>query len=274
MIPDAEFHEVNFIPEQPWFVLNSCSNYVFAFSKNPAISHYYTFTTQNEVVHSLAIPDGCIDILFDCTPDSPSTIICGTTLQATSVSFGKNRKYFGVRFKAGLVPKFIDAHAFDLISNQVDLKDVFIKGNDICDLISKKNNIFEQVHVIESYFEGFEMKSISNLSKTLLAIIKDGGGNLKVKNLSDLTGFTPRTLQRQFLQDIGLPPKLFCRILRIQSAIDLIITNKNLCFTDVALTLGFSDQSHFLREFKKSVNSTPSGFKSLNFSEKLFHVSC
>lgn len=54
-----------------------------------------------------------------------------------------------------------------------------------------------------------------------------------------------------------MSPKAFGRIMRCQAALHSLHQQGQVSFSDLALDLGFSDQSHFLREFKKLVSTTP-----------------
>ncbi len=52
----------------------------------------------------------------------------------------------------------------------------------------------------------------------------------------------------------------YIRKIRIEKAIELILNKPHLSFTEIAYTCGFSDQSHFIRLFKKYIGVTPSAF--------------
>jgi AraC-like DNA-binding protein len=86
-------------------------------------------------------------------------------------------------------------------------------------------------------------------------------GDIRIQQLEDLSGYTSRTLHRQFSQDTGMSPKTFCRIIRCQAALDTLNTQHDVSFSELALDLGFSDQSHFLRDFKKLVSTTPCDYQ-------------
>ncbi|MDO6749810.1 helix-turn-helix transcriptional regulator, partial [Gilvimarinus sp. 1_MG-2023] len=81
--------------------------------------------------------------------------------------------------------------------------------------------------------------------------------SIHINDLEALTGYTTRSLQRQFRADMGMSPKAFSQIIRCQSAVYDINHSDQVAFSDLASDLGFSDQSHFSREFKKQVNTTP-----------------
>ena len=55
---------------------------------------------------------------------------------------------------------------------------------------------------------------------------------------------------------IGMPPKTFSSVVRMQRAVRLRARGSNL--TAVALGAGYFDQAHFIGDFQKATGSTPS----------------
>ena len=62
--------------EQPWFVLNAASGFTLCPSAHPAVSHYYSFMVDINVEATYAVPDGCVDLIFDTNEESASAAIC------------------------------------------------------------------------------------------------------------------------------------------------------------------------------------------------------
>ena len=70
-----------------------------------------------------------------------------------------------------------------------------------------------------------------------------------VADLASRSGRSPRTLQRWFERDIGVPPRTYLRALRFQQSFaGLPGSNDNLA--DHAAAHGFADQAHMAREFR------------------------
>lgn len=62
-----------------------------------------------------------------------------------------------------------------------------------------------------------------------------------------------------FQDSLGLSPKEFNNIIRIQAALEELKTNGSL--TSLAYQLGFADQAHFTRTFKRFTGLTPKGYR-------------
>ena len=121
--------------KQPWFVLSAAKHYDLVLSDEPAISHFYSFKTKPLSGMTIAVPDGCVDILFDCDKTNPSARVCGTTLEARSAELKGDHDYFGVRFSLGVTPDFLNVSADDLVDHQVDFLDAVTGAEPVFDHI-------------------------------------------------------------------------------------------------------------------------------------------
>lgn len=68
---------------------------------------------------------------------------------------------------------------------------------------------------------------------------------------------TERTLQRLFLQHVGLTPKQYSRTCQFQAALQQLTRNNFTDMAGVAFDNGYADQSHLIRAFKDFTNYTP-----------------
>ncbi len=243
--------------KQPWFVLSAAKHYDLVLSDEPAISHFYNFKTKPLSGMTFAVPDGCVDILFDCDKTNPSARVCGTTLEARSADLKGDHDYFGVRFSLGVTPDFLNVSAGDLVDHQVGFLDAVTGAEPVFDQIVSQPEFAGKVALLGQFLRGKSARKVSQLTLKAVQSICEEKGDICLKQLEEQTGYCSRTLQRQFLSDLGMSPKAFSRIIRCQSAIYDINHRDDIAFSDLACDLGFSDQPHFLREFKKFVSATP-----------------
>jgi AraC-like DNA-binding protein len=66
-----------------------------------------------------------------------------------------------------------------------------------------------------------------------------------------------RTFQRKFRQIVGITPKQFSTIVRFHVAKNRLSDTEASGFGDIIHHLGFSDQSHFIKVFKRHTGKTP-----------------
>ena len=92
-------------PLQPYFVVNA-ESYYKRMCPGSSIAHFYRFTCKDEItMPNGAVPDGTIDIIFDCSADFPLAFVAGTVEKGAQNIFQQNHTYFGVRFLPGIPRK-------------------------------------------------------------------------------------------------------------------------------------------------------------------------
>ena len=82
----------------------------------------------------------------------------------------------------------------------------------------------------------------------------------KVSQLSEATGLGTRSLQRLLSTWVGMGPKQLIRRFRLQEASARIAEGQAVDLTELAYALGYADQAHFSRDFKRLVGVPPSSY--------------
>lgn len=67
-------------------------------------------------------------------------------------------------------------------------------------------------------------------------------------------------LDRQFTEQVGLSPRTLARILRMRRLLEEIDVHGSVGWADKAAELGWSDQAHLIRDFKRHTGVTPSQY--------------
>ena len=83
--------------------------------------------------------------------------------------------------------------------------------------------------------------------------------DVKLDDLASLTGLNKFYLGRVFSKEVGISPHQYQLGLRVQRAKDKLARGETL--VDIAFDMGFSDQAHFTRVFKKFTLTTPGRFQ-------------
>ncbi len=90
-------------------------------------------------------------------------------------------------------------------------------------------------------------------------MIAQAGGAGPVQEISGMLGMSHKHLIALFTRAIGLSPKRFARLVRLEHAVAESQT-ATVNWTRVAQECGFHDQAHFNREFRRFTGVTPSEF--------------
>jgi transcriptional regulator GlxA family with amidase domain len=91
-------------------------------------------------------------------------------------------------------------------------------------------------------------------------LIERRRGALTVASVARWLGTTPRQLERRFRDGVGLSPKRWCRIARLDHAMNLLASGATAPLVEVAGAAGYHDQAHLTREFRELAGVTPGGF--------------
>ena len=92
-----------------------------------------------------------------------------------------------------------------------------------------------------------------------------------VREVVGETGYSHRRFIELFRRAVGLSPKLYCRVLRFQSALNHLAERSPGSLADLALAAGYSDQAHFNREFREFTGMPPSEYREAA-PERAYHV--
>ena len=85
-------------------------------------------------------------------------------------------------------------------------------------------------------------------------------GTLPVSLVAQAAHATMRTLERKFMQSSGYTVKDVSGLMRFEQARNRLLLEPNTNLARLAYELGYTDQSHFSREFKRYSGYTPAAF--------------
>jgi len=102
----------------------------------------------------------------------------------------------------------------------------------------------------------FELKQIQIAAQMLYR----EKGQFRVADLAEYCNLSARQLQRQFQNVVGVSPKTLARTIRFEEIRNRLMFNPDTSLTDLAYEFGFTDQAHFIRDFKEFTGKTPGEF--------------
>jgi AraC-like DNA-binding protein len=81
-----------------------------------------------------------------------------------------------------------------------------------------------------------------------------------IAEITDELGLSARRFIEVFRNEVGLTPKLYCRIARFQKVIQSLHTFQEGDLADIALSCGYFDQAHFSHDFREFSGINPSTY--------------
>ncbi len=229
------------------------------------------FATRQEVI----IPDGYGEIIFNLgapypwqpAGSGPSRVICHTHLvgqRDTSVTVALPARLYqvGVKLKPTAMRNLLGLPPAELTNSLVHASDVGSHAlSELAERLHEAACEDRQGQLLDDFFgqkPGIGGKADAVTGQALHCILGQKG-ILRVDELKNDLGIDYRTLERRFKTTTGLTPKEFARIIRFKNAYKAFRGNqaRDAFFF---LDCGYYDQSHFIREFRHFMGSTPSAF--------------
>jgi AraC-like DNA-binding protein len=85
----------------------------------------------------------------------------------------------------------------------------------------------------------------------------------KIGPVTDRIGLSPRRFIELFRREIGLTPKVFCRVRRFQQVLQTLHRCAETDWAQVALDCGYYDQAHFIHDFHAFSGLTPGSYRAV-----------
>ena len=84
--------------------------------------------------------------------------------------------------------------------------------------------------------------------------------DIKIEEVTDQVFISQRQLERGFKDKMGISPKHYLRISRINEVLKLLSTKPHFDLTSIAYHCGYFDQAHFIKDFRSITGVSPSVF--------------
>lgn len=178
-----------------------------------------------------------------------------------------NLRVFGASFfSIGLFP-ILRMPLNEFTSKTIELDDIISNFTDeILKKLTSLQSNSEIIKIIEMAIA--DTVDISLIpGKDIYELIKVfNSSNHCISDFCEQYGVNQRKLERIFNKYIGVSPKLFQRINRLQGIINQFKQKKSDNLTLFAYDNNYFDQTHFIKDFKTFIGTTPTEFLSQNSS--------
>lgn len=211
------------------------------------------------------LPDGNVDLLLELSDIRCRVRLFGPATRTTSIQTNNNYDYLGVRFHPGKAPHFAQVKPPELIDDSVELGDFFgIHLDFLGERLHSCRTAQEKTSLVESLLGSAALDLIPKnaLTERAIKLLETRNGQVKVKELAEQLGVSRRTLERLFVEHVGVAPKKFARILRFQNVLTILRARHFRDFTDLAFACGYADHSHLIKDFKALTGRLPSQLSS------------
>jgi AraC-like DNA-binding protein len=205
------------------------------------------------------LPDPCVQIVVD--PEGAR--IMGVVTGHFSVTLTGRRLVLGMKFRPGGFYPFLRRPVSSLTDRTVRLSECFAdadeRGLAACAAAGDGPRI---VVMLEDLLRRAAPVMDDQLARVYRAADRIAADStlLTVEHAARVCGLSGRSLQRLFRTYVGVSPKWMIRRCRIQEAAARLEAGTVTTWSDLALSLGYADQSHFINDFRRLVGRSPGSY--------------
>jgi AraC-like DNA-binding protein len=253
-----------------------------------ALFWYYDGYTQPHAKERI-MPDGSMQVVINLCEDEikiydpenperferyPGAAFCGPRSRFEVIDTATQASVIGIQFRPGGAARFLRMPLTELHDRAVPLDCLWgAAGPDFRIRVLEAPTPEAKLRVFEQCLLEQQVKPLERhpAVKGALYYIGRRLTDITVGDLTTQIGVGRRRFIQVFGEEIGLSPKLFCRIHRFQQVLRAVRETDQIDWADVALSCGYFDQAHFNHDFRAFSGITPSTYLKLR-TQHLNHV--
>jgi len=166
-----------------------------------------------------------------------------------------------VDFQPGALHRLTRIPFKEFTNKEFDAEAVLPKIKTVNDRLNSTESYTEMVQIVERFFTELvhsSSKELLAVDHLLTAVTQEPSRSIDW--LARNAYLSPRQLERKFDERIGVSPKTFLRIARFSQSYWLHLKNPNLSWFKIAMTCGYTDYQHLVKEYKDFANANPNSF--------------
>lgn len=187
--------------------------------------------------------------------------VCGFQARPVQVTCGGRAAGITVRFKPWSLSLFFRPSLEEATERRIDCRDLLER----CAIEDLESELYElptsvaRVRRVERFLLTlFRAQGADPLIEKAVHHLCGAGYSARVGQVARDLGASERTLERRFRRTVGVAPKQFSRVMRLQAALAWQEQAQSLRWSELALDAGFYDQAHLIRETRELFGATPS----------------
>ena len=191
--------------------------------------------------------------------EQPRSVIVGPQLNRVRIDVDHDHKAVRVGFHPGGLHRLLGLSLADMIDGSYDAEDVF--GAEMKELNNKLQEAdgFDAIKDVVEHFLLQKVKSLKQVlpfDQAMLELVRSEG-SISIEKIASLACLSLRQFERVSKERIGLPPKLFARIIRFSKAYRIRESSPDISWTKIAHECNYFDQMHLIRDFKQFAGVAP-----------------
>lgn len=231
---------------------------------------------QTDVQRQRIIPDGCIEMAFILADDikrytsqddyilQPRAMVLGQTIDPFYIEPTGRVNTFAIRFYPYGFANFVTIPSKNLVNKETPLTLLFgeMPAKELEEKMKRATDAQQRIDIIEDFLlDKLKNKTtIDTIVKSTIDMIMSTKGSAAINTILKDNLSKRRQLERKFIQQIGISPKQLGKVIRLQTALKLLLNRQTEKLTEIAYESEYYDQSHFIKDFKEFTGTNPKEF--------------
>ena len=202
---------------------------------------------------------------LDPLQHSPAAILLGIYSHHQQIDTIDLAELIGIVFQPGGTLPFFPSNTHLFSNRETSLEDIWGRASE------NLRNDLREAPTPEKKFAILEAALLHRLSQSkspqrnpvidfALTHLHRSPGTTTIAELTRQIGLSPRRLSQLFHEQVGVSPKLYCRIQRFQQIVQHLHQGEDIHWAELALTCGYYDQSHFANDFRAFSGLSPTTY--------------
>lgn len=222
------------------------------------------------------LPDGCIEMIFILGDDikrytsenefiiQPRALVVGQITEPFIIEPTGYVHCFAARFYPYGFANFITRPVKDLENKETAINQLFEEksAKELEQHIVETEDNVKRIEIVEAFLLNKlnEKATIDNIVKTTIDALLLTKGSTPIQAILKGDLSKRRQLERNFFKQVGLSPKQLGKVIRLQTALKMLLNQKTENLTRVAYESAYYDQAHFIKDFKEFTGINPKDF--------------
>jgi AraC-like DNA-binding protein len=221
------------------------------------------------------LPMPNLEFVIQLHDSGPWAGVSGPRSESFIIDRRETNAIIGIHFKpAGAFP-FLHCPFGELHNNHASLAELWgdKKARRLLELLYEAPTVERKFSILERWLLWIADRPLKHHAAVTFALTKFRAdpGLFSSEHIARETNMSQRRFIELFRNEVGITPKLFCRVQRFQNVINWINQQADVDWVDLALSHGYTDQSHFIHDFRAFSGLKPSEYLGLR-TESLNHV--
>lgn len=199
------------------------------------------------------------------------SIIIGPQLTPVTLDLGQNHQAVVVNLKPAGMYRLLGIPMAELVDCDFDARLVIGKEiEELLDRLQEAQTSQERNAITQRYllWKLDQLKPALPFDLAMLQLVH-ASGNLPIEYVASQACLSVRQFERKSYERLGLPPKIFGRMIRFSHAYKYKENSPHTSWTAIAYRCGYFDQMHFIRDFKFFTGLTPGMLKEADIEKSI-----